>query len=70
MKNIRTNMCHDVDSMRCMNELPRRVNASRIMRYVLKAIVMNDAEFEAFKRDNAEAAECREYLREKLKNRL
>jgi len=60
----------DAETNRLASELPRKCSASKIMRYVLKAAMTSDADFEVYKRENKDAKEVRLYLREKLLPRL
>lgn len=67
---MRVVLYSDAMTKRCVDDLPRRVGASKIMRYVLKAIMTNDAEWEEYRKTDKDAINVRNYLREKLLPRL
>lgn len=67
---MKTTLYLDEMSHNYIGELPRKVNASKIVRYVLKAIFADDAEWKVFLETDADAAVLREYLHKKLLKRL
>ena len=67
---MRTNFYLDEVSHNYVGELPRKVNASKIMRFMLKAIFDSESEWTAFLETDKDAAIIKEYLRKKLKGRL
>jgi len=67
---MKTTLYLDQVSHDYIDELPRKVNASKIVRYVLKAIFADDAEWNLFLETDSDAAVLREYLHKKLRKRL
>lgn len=60
----------DEQAHRYMNELPRKVSASKIARYILKALFTTDDEWREILRTDKDAREVKEYVRSKLLERL
>lgn len=67
---MRTNFYVDEMSHNFIGELPRKVNASKIMRYVLKAIFATDAEWADYMKSDKDAVVVHDYLKVKLFPRL
>lgn len=62
-----TTLTLDEKSREAVNDLPRSVSASAIMRVLLKAISMSEKEFEKYKASSDEAQEVRDFFREKVR---
>jgi hypothetical protein len=61
------NLTIDDKASRGLDVLPHSLGASTIMRVVLKAISMNEREFEKYKAESKEAQAVRAYLRDKTR---
>ena len=64
------NLYANEETVQSVGKLPRDMSASKIMRYVIKAIFTPDKQWREFQKTDVEAAAVRAYLRKKLLPRL
>lgn len=67
---MRSNVVLDEMSYLAMQNLPKRMSASKLMRTFLVAATTNDKEWNRYLKSSEEAREVRDYLCEKLSGRF
>lgn len=67
---MRTNIYLDDVSNNVARELPRKVSTSALVRWMLKAIEMNDKEWKKAIKEDASLREAHEYIAPKLRRFL
>lgn len=64
------NLSIDEQAFGCVDELPRKMSASKIFRYVVKAIILKDEAWFTYLENDVDAKVIRGYLKKTLVNRL
>jgi hypothetical protein len=64
--NMRTNIMLDEDSHKVIGELPRKISASKLLRWLLKLIHTNDKEWTQLIKHDPEIREVQEWIRPKV----
>lgn len=59
----------DESTKEYISYMPKRLSASRVLRYIITAMFTTDAEFEVYKK-RPEVAEVRAFVRSKLRGRI
>lgn len=63
---MRTNIMLDEDSHKVIGELPKRISASKLMRWMLKAVHTNDKEWKNLLRNDREIKEVQDWIRPRI----
>ena len=67
---MKTTVYLDEKSAQAADELPRKVNVSKLLRWLLKLIQTNDNEWASLMEQDAEIREVQDWIRPKLRKAL
>lgn len=67
---MRTHLYMDEQSIEALNDLPRKMSASKVARWAIKTAALSDKEYAHLLKTDSEFREVQEYLQPRLRRAL